>query len=292
MIRFALITNFNIPEKANAAMAVVEKLNQLGECEILLSVYNKEKIAKLRNFNERVTYVSADQLYKQADIIIVLGGDGTILESARRAAPCSKPILGFNLGRLGYMAELDMNETDKLSAIFSGEYKLEERSMLSVEIIGGSGKQRFVGHALNEAVISNGSVARIVDLELYLDGKLMNNYRADGLIVSTPTGSTAYSMSAGGPVIDPRLKCFCVTPISSHSLLARPVALPDDREVCIKNTCRRERSLFLTLDGKTNCEIYFGDVVKITKSDYTTKLIRIKEQMFYRTLRQKMREYN
>lgn len=292
MIRFALVTNFNIPEKANAAMAVIEKLYQLGECEVLLSVYNKERTARYRNFSDRVTYVSADQLYKQSDVVIVLGGDGTILETARRAAPGSKPILGFNLGRLGYMAELDMNETDKLAALFKGEYDIEERSMLSVEIIGASGKQRFAGYALNEAVISNGSVARIVDLDLFLDGKLMNNYRADGLIVSTPTGSTAYSMSAGGPVIDPRLKCFCVTPISSHSLLARPVVLPDDREVCIKNTCRREKSLFLTLDGKTNCELYFGDTVRITKSEHTTKLIRIKEQMFYRTLRQKMREYN
>lgn len=292
MIRFAIITNFNITEKADAAMKVAEKLYSLGECEIVLAFYNKEKIAKLNKDDARFIYLPSDQVYRQSDIIIVLGGDGTIIESSRRAAPYKKPIIGLNLGRLGYMAELDMNETDMLASLFDGNYTLESRSMLSVEVIGSGNKTRFTSYALNDAVVSNGSVARIVDLELYCNDKLMSAYRADGIIVSTPTGSTAYSMSAGGPILDPVLKCFCVTPICPHSLSARSVILPDDCEIKIKNVCRREKLLYLTVDGKNNCELFYGDTVKITNSELKTDLIRIKERMFYKILRQKMGDYS
>ncbi|MCI5512958.1 MAG: NAD(+)/NADH kinase [Clostridia bacterium] len=293
MIRFALITNFNITEKANAALAVAEKLLQLGECKILFSNYSQDKITRLNRSRASYVYLPNDQLYKQADIIIVLGGDGTILESARRAAPYQKPLISFNLGRLGYMAELDVGESDKLSALFTGEYTTEKRSMLSVAIISDKTKQqRFSSYALNDAVISNGSISRIVDLELYYGNTLMSSYRSDGIIVATPTGSTAYSMSAGGPILDPALKCFCVTPICSHSLLSRPVVFPDNSVIGVKNISRRERSLFLTLDGKVNCEIFFGDVVRITKSDLHAEFIHLKDQIFYKTLRQKMSEYN
>ena len=129
------MANYNIPEKAGTAVAVASKLREFGECEINVLTYNKEKLAKFKYDTEQFTYLPGDQLYVQSDIIIVLGGDGTILDAARRAAPSGKPILGFNLGRLGYMAELDVNELDKLEALFNGDYHIEERAMLSVEVI-------------------------------------------------------------------------------------------------------------------------------------------------------------
>lgn len=292
MLQFALITNFNINEKLTAAIQVADKLIGTGECRILITANNKDRITRMHYYRKEFVYLPVDQIYSEADIVVVLGGDGTILESARRAAPHGKPIIGINLGRLGYMAELDMTELDLLPSLFNGEYNLESRSMLSVSIIGSTGKTRFTSYALNEAVISNGSIARIVDLELYEEDTFMNSYRADGLIIATPTGSTAYSMSAGGPIIDPALACFCVTPICSHFSSSRPVLFSDRSVLRVKNVCKREKSLYLTLDGKSNSELYYGDFVRVTRSDLTTKLIRIKKQMFYRTLRQKMNEYN
>ena len=160
--------------------------------------------------------------------------------------------------------------------------------MISVEILS-DGKPRIASFALNEAVISGGStMARIIDLELGEGGEVINHYRADGLIVSTPTGSTAYSMSAGGPIADPRLACLCVTPICSHSLAARPLIFPDDAVLEVKNTCQREKMLYVTVDGRINYELYRGNVVRITRSPLETRLIRLKKYSFYRKLRSKM----
>ena len=221
-------------------------------------------------------------------LIVILGGDGTILESARRAVPAGKPMLGINLGRVGYMAELEVNEIDRLSDFVTGNYELDERMMLKVELLDKEGKSKLVSFALNDAVISNGSVARIVDLLLYEDGREISRYRADGLIVATPTGSTAYSMSAGGAIVDPRLSCVCVTPICPHSLVSKPFVLPDDVKIEIKNICQREKVLFLTIDGKSNYEVAYGDIVRITKFNLKAKLVRLKKNDFYNRLRSKI----
>ena len=160
--------------------------------------------------------------------------------------------------------------------------------MISVEILS-DGKPRIASFALNEAVITGGStMARIIDLELSEGGEVITNYRADGLIVSTPTGSTAYSMSAGGPIADPRINCLCVTPICSHSLTARPLIFPDSAVLEVKNTCQREKMLCVTVDGRINYELYRNNVVRITRSPMETTLIRLKKYSFYRKLRSKM----
>ncbi len=160
--------------------------------------------------------------------------------------------------------------------------------MLAVQVKAGGKGVRAESFALNDAVISNGSVARIVDLELYEGGDLVSSYRADGLIAATPTGSTAYSLSAGGPVLDPHLPCLCVTPVCPHSLTARPVLFRDDAVLEIKNISQREKMLYLTLDGKASYEVYRGDTVRISKSRMTTRLIRLKKGGFYAKLQQKM----
>ena len=286
--RVLIVTNFNIYDKAQAALEVSAKLSELG-CEICTPIYNKDKILK---FKSRVyfNFIPIEEAYNTVDAVVVLGGDGAILESARRAAPYNTPILGLNLGRLGYMAELELGELDELSKIISGEYRLDKRSMLNIELINVNGEIRKKEYALNDAVLSNGSISRVVDIELSEGGVHIANYRSDGMIVSTPTGSTAYSLSAGGAIVDPRLACLCVTPICAHSLYARPMIFPDSACLEIKNVCQREKTLFLTVDGRINYELIIGERVRITRSPLTTSFIRLKEGSFYDRLRQKMND--
>ena len=298
--KIALITNFNIYEKAGAAMQVAQRLSAYP-CEVLVASFNRDKVLRMNRGRLPIVFLPMDELYARADLLIVLGGDGTILEAARRAAVRKTPILGINLGRVGYMAELEMGELDLLAHLFDrvtaeghkpAAYKIETRSMLHVEVLNQNGEVRQQMYGLNDAVITNGSVSRIVDIALSENGEPVTTYRADGLIVATPTGSTAYSMSAGGPVTDPRVKCFCVTPICPHSLAARPMVFPDDSVLEIRNICQREKMLYLTVDGRTNCELYRGETVRITRSPLLTRLVRLKPCGFYDRLRLKMSEHN
>ncbi len=294
--KIALITNFNIYEKAGAAMQVAQKLSTYP-CEVMVASFNRDKVLRMNRGRMTFTFLPMDELYARADLIIVLGGDGTILEAARRAAPRQTPILGVNLGRVGYMAELELSELDLLARLFDrtdakgttpASYEIETRSMLQVELLNHDGEVRQQMYGLNDAVITNGSVARIVDIELSENGNPVSTYRADGLIIATPTGSTAYSMSAGGSLVDPRVQCFCVTPICPHSLEARPLIFPDNAVLEIRNICQREKMLYLTVDGRTNYELYRGEVVRITRSALETHLVRFKSCGFYNRLRLKM----
>ena len=288
MKKIALVTNFNIPDKANSALTVANYLIKLG-CKILVSQYSKERVLSMKKYRGDIYFLPVEKLYDEAEVVIALGGDGTIMDCAKRIAARGKPVLGINLGHLGYMAELEMSELESLSRLVDGDFEIDERAMINVEVYNSKGVKKMRASALNDAVISNGSVARIIDLELYEGGTPITAYRADGLIVSTPTGSTAYSMSAGGAIADPRVKCLCVTPICPHSLVARPLIFPENAEIEVKNICVREKSLYLTIDGRSNFELYREDVVKITKSETCAKLIRMKERSFYDRLRQKMR---
>ena len=283
-----IVTNFNIYDKAQAALSVAEKLASIG-CEICTLVYNRDKIIKMKS---RVwfKFLTMEDAYSQVDAVIVLGGDGAILESARRAAPHGTLVMGLNMGRLGYMAELELGELDELSRLALGDYKLETRTMLNIELINPDGEVRKNEYALNDAVLSNGSISRVVDTELYEGGVLIASYRSDGMIVATPTGSTAYSLAAGGAIVDPKLNCFCVTPICPHSLYARPLVFPDSSCLEIKNTCQREKKVFLTVDGRINYELNYLDVIRITRSPLTTSFIRLKDSSFYERLRQKMND--
>ena len=197
------------------------------------------------------------------------------------------PILGINMGRIGYMTELEMDELSLLDRVFRGDYSIDERTLLQAQVRSSTGQTKFTSFALNEAAITNGTAARIVDLQLSDGEEMIYTYRADGLVIATPTGSTAYSLSAGGPIVDPKLSCFCVTPICSHSLLARPLVFPDTAELRIKNICNREKVLHLTMDGRTTADLYYGDTVYITKSEKTVKLLRLKEESFYSKIRMK-----
>ncbi len=279
-----LITNYNISEKLNAAMKVAQTVAPYVN-KIMISAAYKERVLRSKCHREGFSYVSVEELYSQPDILIVLGGDGAMLDAARHVAKAGIPIIGINMGRVGYMTELEADETELLTKFFEGNYRIDERSMLEASVITKNGQKKFSEYALNEATVTNGAAARIVDLQLFDGEDMISTYRADGLIIATPTGSTAYSLSAGGPIIDPKLSCFCVTPICPHSLSARPLIFPDTAALKIKNVCVREKVLHLTLDGRATYDLYYGDSVSIKRSPLTVKLVQLKEQGFYSKIR-------
>ena len=284
----AVIANFNISDKLVAAVKTSEKLIELG-CSVIAPVRGIERMKdNYPELAERITFLPFDKLYKSSDAVIVMGGDGTILETARHVATNGVPVLGMNLGRLGYLAELEMTELDALEQIVKGDYTLDERSLLKVMIDSERRGRIYCGYALNDAIVSNIYAPKVIDLDLRDNGTSIASYRADGLIIATPTGSTAYSMSAGGAVVDPRLKCFCVTPICPHSLNSKPLIFPDTAEIEVVNSTRREKRVCLTLDGRQTFDVYYGDTVRAVKAPFSAKLIRVKPGSFYQTLRNKL----
>ena len=226
--------------------------------------------------------VSDDEIFKVADIIITIGGDGTIIRYAKRAAAYNKPILGINAGRMGYLANMEQSEFNLLSKLKTGDYTLENRMMLNVKICE-NGKVINEYDALNDAVITSGFIARIIDISASVKGDSIN-YRADGMIVSTPTGSTAYSMSAGGPIIDPTAECICLTPICSHSLSAKPILLNASKELKLNAFSKKRTEIYLSVDGRKVANIKPFTEIYISKSSKTVQLVRLSDRSFYKTL--------
>lgn len=288
--KVALVTNFNIPEKAEAARSVARAFAAHGAA-ILLDLSARGKCG-IEATGITPRYMAAHTLYENAEIVAVVGGDGSVLEAARRSASRGIPVLGINKGRLGFLCDLEIDELSLIDRLYVGSYNIEKHSMLNVEVLGradGAERKRvYIARALNDAVVSNGSVARIVDIELRENGKTVASYRADGLIASTPTGSTAYSLSAGGPVLDPRLGGICITPICAHSVCSKPIVFPDSARLEIVNICQREPALFLTVDGRVNVKLSRGDSVRVTRSDKSAGIVRLKEDSFYSMFCRKM----
>jgi NAD+ kinase len=223
-----------------------------------------------------------DELYRLADIIITIGGDGTIIRYAKRAALDNKPVLGINAGRMGYLANIEQNELSLITKLKTQEYFVEERMMLKVEVFE-NGQKINEYSALNDAVITSGFISRIIDISATV-GRDSISYLADGLIVSTPTGSTAYSMSAGGPIIDPLTENICITPICSHSLSAKPILLGANNKIVLKSFSKKRAEIYLTVDGRKVINVKPFTEIKITKSENTVKLIRLNNRSFYKTL--------
>lgn len=278
MKNITITTNFRVPEKAEIAQIVASKLPGYG-ANLILPNFARGIISE----GECVKFVAPEKVYDNIDLVIVIGGDGTVLEAARRAAVKNTPILGINKGRLGYMTAMEVNELDLLDEVFKGNYYYDDRAMLEVQLIH-NGKPLYVSRALNDAVVSNGSMAKIVDLQLFSNGKFVGNYRADGIIVTSPSGSTAYSLAAGGPIMAPDVSALCVTPVCSHSFRDRPIVFSDSSVLEIKNVCEREPYLYLSIDGRINIRVMKNQIVRITKSDKIARLIRVKEHNFYADL--------
>jgi NAD+ kinase len=223
----------------------------------------------------------------ELDLVVVLGGDGTLLSVARSLARPT-PILGVNMGSLGFLTEVHRAELyPALVRVLGGQFTLEERSLFRVELHKAAGG-RSTFRVLNDAVIAKSALARIIELTLRVDGDLVGRFRADGLIVSTPTGSTAYNLSAGGPILHPRLPVAVITPICPHTLSLRPLAVPDTCELEVTLLTHREE-VYLTLDGQEGMELGFEDRVLIRRSDATVRLVKASGRTFYESLRGKLR---
>lgn len=215
---------------------------------------------------------SALQADPPCDLLVVLGGDGTLLSVARHAAG-RIPLLGVNLGRLGFLAEVSREELyPTLVEVLAGRYELEERSLLEVEVESRGSRTRY--RALNDAVVAKSALSRIVELSLLLDGRLISRYRADGLVVATPTGSTAYSLSAGGPILEPSLPVMVLTPICPHALTLRPLVVPDRSRVEILLETGGAERVYLTVDGQEGTQLESGDRVVVRRCDEAVQLLR------------------
>ena len=221
-----------------------------------------------------------DREMPYADAVICFGGDGTILHMAKMATRHNVPVLGVNIGTMGFMAELECTELDQLSRLASGDYSIDNRMMLDVTVR----RDRdiiFRELCLNDAVITKGAVARIVHLRVDCDGVQAMECGGDGVVVATPTGSTAYSLSAGGPVVEPEAGNILITPICAHDMVSRCIVTSDKRVITISLTKNARRNAFLSVDGGKALRMNMGDVATVCKSDKVTQLIRLKNRSFF-----------
>ena len=234
-------------------------------------------------------YNHDDDLFAASDAAITVGGDGTIIHNARHAAENGVPIVGVNAGRLGFAAELEPTEIDLLLKILDRDYKINKRMVLDVSVESPGGTKSF--SCINDAVISRGQLSRIIDMSLCVNGERTTHYRADGLIFSTPTGSTAYSLSAGGPVVEPCMNCVVLTPICPHSLTARTLIFNEDSVLSVvsESYAEHEKS-YLTIDGQIVIPLSVQDKVIIKKSKYVLDMISFKNRNFYRQVSEKLKE--
>jgi len=228
------------------------------------------------------------QLASKADVLLVLGGDGTMLNAARLAGERGIPILGVNMGGLGFLTEVRLeNLYPSLERVFANDFVLDERLMLRT-YIHQQGETVAQGVVLNDVVISKGTLARMIELKIAIQGRFVTNLRGDGLIVSSPTGSTAYSLSAGGPIIDPAVQSLILTPVCPHTLTHRPLIVPGNAEIEVTLTSK-DNGAMATLDGQEGVTITQGDTVVIQTSEHRTRLIRFPESNYYDLLREKLK---
>lgn len=230
--------------------------------------------------------IYTDDIYTDVDVFIVIGGDGTILRAAGMCAVKGIPILGINMGRIGFMSEVELRDiASAIECLLNDDYEVEERMMMEIHI---NGNTHGMFYALNDVVISKSVDATLIYMKLYADDEQMNAYVADGVVISTPTGSTGYSLSAGGPVVDPIMELFVATAICPHMLSARPAVMSADKKITLKLDERVNNEALVTIDGCQQAYIKSTDEVVITKSKYVTKLIRMGRHSFYDTLIKKL----
>ena len=238
----------------------------------------KQKYVETAELDEEVT---------SADMIITFGGDGTILRAARAAADFGVPILGVNMGGKGFMAELEIEDAEMIYSAASGAYEIENRMMLDAEIVR-EGKAVHKDYALNDIVIKGYN--KVIDVTLYGDEQVISGFSGDGIVIATPTGSTAYSMAAGGPIVEPSAQNILVTPICAHLLEAKPYVLVSDRRVSISVGSCRQSPAYMSADGSARVEIQSGDTIKVVKSEKYTRLVRVTNRSFYSKVSEKLGE--
>jgi NAD+ kinase len=284
--RVGVVIKPHQPEALKTICRLIEWLDERG-----LKLVGTPDIERERIEHETgcaIEILDEDQLAGHVDLIVVLGGDGTMIATARMVGDHSVPVLGINYGSLGYLAEFRIEEMfPALESILEGNYRTDARVMLAAELFRGE-EQLVHSRVLNDVVINKSALARIIEIEAYLNHQYVNSFRADGLIVSTPTGSTAYNLSAGGPVIYPSMNAIVITPICPFTLSNRPIVVPDDAliELCLKTP---EEEVALTLDGQVGFPLEVGDRVRIRKSRTTFQLVQPPNRNYFDLLRDKLR---
>ena len=229
-----------------------------------------------------------EQELKDADLLICFGGDGTILHSSKAATRAGVPVLGVNIGTMGFMAELESGEMKELSRLAEGRYTVEERMMLHVTAER-DGQILLEEEALNDAVITKGAVARTIQLAVSCDGAEVMAFGGDGVIVSTPTGSTAYAMSAGGPIVEPTTQNIILTPICAHDMQTKTIVTAPERKITVEVGRIGRKNAFLSVDGGRALRLNTGDVVRISRSKFTTRLVHLTERNFFEIVKNKFK---
>lgn len=274
-----LILNYRKKQPVLMGKELVEKFKKKG-----IKVFAPEKDALAIGINP--PYLCAKDEPK-VQCVLTLGGDGTILRAARCFAPQNTPVLGINMGTLGFLTEVEVSELDTaIDKLINGTFWIETRMMLQTEVKRkGQIIKDFSG--LNDIVINKGPLARLITLQIFIDEEFVTTYKADGVIISSPTGSTAYSLSAGGPIVYPELEVAILTPICPHTLGARPIVLPSYKTVTVRVINQAES--MLTIDGQNGFPLHKEDEIIIAKASHHVKMIRIKEKRFFDVLREKIK---
>lgn len=277
------------PHHPEAAQTVCRLVEWLGARNIVPVV--GPRVEELNLTSEAgcvIEMMEHERMAESVDMIVVLGGDGTMIATARMLGDHEKPVLGINFGTLGYLAEFRVEEMiPALESILDGNYDLDRRMMVSARLYRGD-EQKAHERVLNDVVISKSALARIIEIDTRINGKFVNRFRADGLIVSTPTGSTAYNLSAGGPIIYPSMNAVVITPICPHTLSNRPIVVPDDVEIELVLKTPKE-DVALTLDGQVGISLEVEDRVVITKSRTAFNLMQPINRNYFEVLRGKLR---
>ncbi len=282
-MKIAVIPNLTREQALKTTIEVIDQLKK-NNAEILAADYLAEELSNV----DGVEFHSVQSAVEQCDAVIAIGGDGTILHSGKIAASFSKPILGINAGRLAFMAGLERHELDLLSNLISGNYSIDKRMMLEVMVFDESGLCIKKINCINDAVFSRHINRTIIEVTVESNGRLVNNYWGDGVIFATPTGSTAYSLSAGGPVVDPTIESIILTPICTHSLFSHPIIFRPDERMRIYATKDDESELCVSCDGEPPICIGIGCSVVVQKSSLAADFIRIKSDSFMEILNTKM----
>ncbi len=281
MKNFFVVTNFAKSSACEAANRIKTYLEEKGAV-CTLSTRNEDGV----NFR----YTDPRRIDASVECVIVLGGDGTVLQAARDLVDCDIPLFGINLGTLGYLAEIDKDHIEMaLDRLLHDEFHVEERMLLN-GVARHLNRNLLEDVALNDIVISRSGRIRIMDFDIFVNGRFLNSYSADGIIISTPTGSTGYSLSVGGPIIDPSASMIMITPIAPHTLTARSVVLSEHAkiEVMIRRRNELKEEAEATFDGDTIVKLDINDSIRVQKSHRTVKLIKLEEVSFLEVLRKKM----
>lgn len=282
MERFCIITN----REKDGSMEVTNRI-----AAFLENRGGKVYLAGEENRGGGARYTRAEDIPEDTQCALVLGGDGTILQAAHDLAARQIPIFGINLGTLGFLAETEVAELDAaLSKLLAGEYTVKEQMMLAVTVHAG-GRKSALPNALNDLVVTRSGFSRVIGAGVYINGELVSDFRGDGVIVATPTGSTGYSLSAGGPIVAPAAGAMVITPVCPHSLNARSIVVSDSDEVTIKvrqSKKTQEEEAIATVDGGASAKLRAGDYIKVRRAGCMVKLVRLSGRSFYQVLRAKL----